>query len=940
MAVSENHAARFFHFRRFGGNAGVQDSRARPKKCRFGARACEEASRGPCSCGTLLEFWQWRADGFVYRPFQRSGGPVVEPTRAHSFGPLEPGGGGLMIRVLYVAAQPVDTQPLDLKEEVRRIRSRLHEAGVSDQLDFEDHSTGQFSDLTLWLVKQKPNIVHFSGHGTPNAELVFMNGTDRSDPVALGSIVQLFSGASIRQHVRCIVLNACYGEALALELMKLVDFVIACPTPMTDAAAIAFSEAFYPVIAHEQCLRAAMDYGLAQFHATRQGAAREVGGPPKDGTADGGDLPKLFVREGADPSTWPSRSSAPVPTYRDAATRALVEELDDAIARKLALEAQAAPTGIVKRQISEIQRKLRDGGQLRAGDRLDRYKLWEQIGNGGFASVWKVLDPDTKVHFAIKVLHPNLAGDVAFRDRFFRGAREMAGLDHPAIVKVLESPKEDQGFHFFVMEYVEGGDLQRAVEQGRVPKESALPIVLAVGEGLAVAHGRGLVHRDVKPANVLLGPHGEPKLTDFDLVGGTDTGVDTKTGAMGTLGFAAPEMLSRPQDATASADVYGLAMTAVFVLHGGPVPYTAVRDTNAFVDTLRCTRAVKEVLKRALDWEADKRFKDAGEFCTALTAARSDEKRAASDRRVSPTKSFWSLLRFNAMFALPKRARWGIGIILLVAVAAFFGVKFIYRARKEGRLVGSSPAGFPPRPMPPGDPRCPGPFMTLVPGGSLHVRSREGGDEGESPVPEVTVATFCLETCEVPRDRYDECVNFPSNGVQCGPPGRKAMGSNGPCSAAFEDRGYHPANCVTWKDAETFCRWAGGRLPTGAEWEYAASGGAAERLYPWGNDIQPSAGCMGPLTSTCPIGAFPSGDAYWGHWDMAGNVAEWTADSYPLSAIEPGQHGGMAVSEHVVKGSSWRDLKVGSVSNKTQFHFPDGLRTDHVGIRCASDPKK
>ena len=311
----------------------------------------------------------------------------------------------------------------------------------------------------------------------------------------------------------------------------------------------------------------------------------------------------------------------PSPNYRDEATRALGVELERERSRKRTLEAAGVSTEAVSQRILEIRRKLREGGQLREGDTLGRYTLLEMIGRGGFAVVWKAFDPEQKGLVALKVLHPNLAGDAVRRERFFRGAREMAGIEHAGIVRVLVPSEEDEGFHFFVMEHVPGGDLQHAVLNGGFARERALPIVLAVGEALAIAHGKGLVHRDVKPANILLGAGGEPRLTDFDLVGGGDTTGGTRTGAMGSFLYAAPEMMSRPQDANARADVFGLAMTAVFVLHGAPLPQTVLRHTDAFVDALPCGAAVKAVLKRALDWEPGKRFKDARELCDALRNA-------------------------------------------------------------------------------------------------------------------------------------------------------------------------------------------------------------------------------------------------------------------------------------------------------------------------------
>lgn len=312
------------------------------------------------------------------------------------------------------------------------------------------------------------------------------------------------------------------------------------------------------------------------------------------------------------------RPEGKAPRYRDEVSRRLAEELSEEQARKKRLEKLGAPVDDVSHRIVVLKRKLREGMSLREGDVLGRYTLWERIGQGGFATVWKAVEEETESVVAIKVLHPTLAGDPLRVDRFFRGARMMAALDHPAIVKILAPRGEDDGVYFFVMEYIEGGDLHHAVLARRVLPEHVLPMILAVGEGLGLAHERGWVHRDVKPANILLGLDGVPKLTDFDLVGAAETTGGTRTGALGTFVYAAPEAMEKPQDADARADVFGLAMTMVFALYGKPLPLAAFRHPDTFVDRLMCDEVDKQVLKQALDWEREQRHRDAQAFCSVL----------------------------------------------------------------------------------------------------------------------------------------------------------------------------------------------------------------------------------------------------------------------------------------------------------------------------------
>jgi serine/threonine-protein kinase len=343
----------------------------------------------------------------------------------------------------------------------------------------------------------------------------------------------------------------------------------------------------------------------------------------------------------------PSGIASPTPIYPDARTRTLSRQLEAAQRRKKSLAGLGASTAEVDREILDLRRQIRAGGQLRAGDSFAdcRYLLLERIGCGGFATVWKAHDRQTGQLVAIKVLHGEFGGDLVRRERFFRGARIMADLDHDAVVRVIERRGEDEGWHYFVMEYVEGGDLRQGVLASSLRGEAAIPVILRVGEALAKAHERGLIHRDIKPANILLDAAGKPKLTDFDLVGAADTTGGTRTGALGTYLYAAPELMHNAKEGDARADVYGLGMTTIFALKGAEPGIAALRSPDAFIDALECKPAVKEVLKKAVALEPASRFKDAKDFCVALADARDQvEPPLANDRhkaegRATPIRS-------------------------------------------------------------------------------------------------------------------------------------------------------------------------------------------------------------------------------------------------------------------------------------------------------------
>jgi hypothetical protein len=138
-----------------------------------------------------------------------------------------------------------------------------------------------------------------------------------------------------------------------------------------------------------------------------------------------------------------------------------------------------------------------------------------------------------KLVVAVKVLHRQHVEDRTRRERFFRGSRLMKKLSHPAIVRVLQESGEQGTALYFVMEFVSGGDLLHAVLAGRVSIDQTLQVLLEVGEALEHAHGAGIIHRDVKPANVLLSDSGTLKLTDFDLGFAAETRGGTRTEGMG-----------------------------------------------------------------------------------------------------------------------------------------------------------------------------------------------------------------------------------------------------------------------------------------------------------------------------------------------------------------------------------------------------------------------
>lgn len=294
---------------------------------------------------------------------------------------------------------------------------------------------------------------------------------------------------------------------------------------------------------------------------------------------------------------------------------------------------------------------MTDFANAYAGSRIAGYRLEERIGEGGMAVVFRARDERLHRQVALKILSPAHAADEEFRRRFIRESRSAAAVDDPHIVPVFEAGEAD-GVLFIAMRYVPGGDVGTLVRrQGRLPGARTAAIVSAVASALDAAHAAGLVHRDVKPANMLVDARpGRPDhvyLSDFGLTKASwsSTSLTAAGHFMGTLDYSAPEQI-RGQHVDARTDEYALACVAFVLLSGQPpfhrkeamaVMYAHLSMPPPMLTSLRpgLPPEVDDIMQRALAKAPEDRYPSCGEFADALRIALG-LRRYNSDPTVAP----------------------------------------------------------------------------------------------------------------------------------------------------------------------------------------------------------------------------------------------------------------------------------------------------------------
>jgi formylglycine-generating enzyme required for sulfatase activity len=591
---------------------------------------------------------------------------------------------------------------------------------------------------------------------------------------------------------------------------------------------------------------------------------------------------------------------------------------------------------------------------LAPGPRLGPYEIVAPLASGGMGYVFREHDARLGRDVALKLLAPRLASHPQSLKRFEREARAIAALSHPNIVALHDVGREG-GHAFVVLELLQGESLRSRLERGPLPVPEALRLARDVARGLGAAHLRGLVHRDLKPDNVWLCASGPAKVLDFGIarfaaepptpfpldllergLPPDAAGVGTAGGILGTAGYLSPEQ-ARFEPADARSDVFSfgcllyecltgrgafdardIAKAVRSVLLDEPLP---VRQCRAEVP-----RTLSAIVERCLQKDPARRFPSGAELAAAI------EPLAAEAEAAMHRSGWWQRPAILAAMAVAVVAASAFGNRLWrtrdIEPATAGGLVFRRNAR-DGAEYSRIPPG------------------TFGMGCDSNLASRPAlpCDTRSQPFFRVTIARpYWVMRTEVTQAQFTAYAK--ATGVDV--PGPSRVGALPPRMAPLREalftRPDYPVVEVNWHEASAYCAWAGGRLPSEAEWERAARANH-EWDFVWGvANLAPGSTPLanvrdesrfrkyGPhVTDTgaeqsesryigyddgfpdlAPVASFPPND--FGLYDMGGNVWEWTLDDGPAAFQVPSYEGhptdgsprrGWSGQFHVIRGSGW-----------------------------------
>ena len=616
-----------------------------------------------------------------------------------------------------------------------------------------------------------------------------------------------------------------------------------------------------------------------------------------------------------------------------------------------------------------------------------RYRIDSLIGAGGMGTVYRATRVLIGDEVAIKILHQDHT-DANSSERFRREAQAAARLKHPNAVSIYDFGISTDGLQYLVMEVVEGESLREKLSHGPLNFATAVEVTSQVCAALDEAHRRHIIHRDIKPDNILLDSNAgglRVKVLDFGIARLRDdtAGHLTQTGSvMGTPHYMSPEQCLG-ENLDPRADIYSVGIV-LYEMLCGRVPFNSPVSTAVVVQHVSqpppslhsinpaIPEAVEEVVLHAIQKNRGDRPATAGALAQELIVAlggrqtvapdyallspggsseineETVERRPASSGQSDLPKTVYlaspalgvpvgrrtngehAALTANVKRAMPAKyiGAAAIGVFSIVLLIFFVMWQRGGEATKTGDLTiavagteeAKSSATLLNAPATPDRPATPAGMVPII--GKQFLMGSNEGDSDAKPAHAVNIKSFYLDIYEVTCEDYKRFLDKAGRPA----PNTWTNGTYPPGAAK------HPVTGITWDDAEAYAKSVGKRLPSEAEWEFAARGPSG-LLYPWGNTWR--AGCANAgneAKGLVNVGSYDC-DSPFGAHDLIGNAWEWTASDwqpYPGGTLATPASGG----EKVIRGGSWESGPKYATATYRSGYKGVGQKT---GFRCAMD---
>lgn len=593
------------------------------------------------------------------------------------------------------------------------------------------------------------------------------------------------------------------------------------------------------------------------------------------------------------------------------------------------------------------------------GSKVGDYEICDKLGVGGFGTVWKAKSHDGS-DVAIKILSPQALENDRVVKKFFNEAMILAKLHHKNITRLMEFFPEANNYAI-VMEYVEGATLKDLVKQKKLSLEQCVDVAIQALRAFQYAHENGIVHRDIKPGNIMIDKKGTVKIMDFGIAR-VSTAASHETGShMLSVLYAAPERFKQNEEIGIRSDIYSIGVvfyemfTGVLPFRGDETSQVMYQHMNEAPEppskiSSKIPGHISRAILKSLNKKTEDRFQNCREFIEALKPGaeiQDDSDATLIDLDVTQASTV-------LMEEKKKKPLTAIILIALIAIViAAGGGGYVYMKNRQipasGKASVSSVSGVLnvkgyAEITHPKD----GSIMVGIPEGEFVMGSDKYS--AEQPVQTIALDRYHIDKFLVTNKQFRKFVeetkyvtDAEKEGygmVRIGRRWKKVSGAawTSPDGlSSIEEKDNCPVTQVSYNDALKYSEWAGKDLPTEAQWEKAARGSDGN-IYPWGNSEPDDtmANFDNLVGHTTPVNQYEKGQSFYGLHDMGGNVYQWCKDWYATGEREPKNHHGPDTGkERVVKGGSFIE-GTESMRSANRDRYEPNYRSYLFGFRCVS----